>query len=291
MSVEKILSFLGINCVILVRFFLFYSSCGIIIYVLYNFYIRKLSFQNSLKKSYRIFKLLYGFNYPILELYNINGIKKLIAKTFVPTSHMNLFWTDKREIQLKNAKYELSGKKSGIIELTNLILKKEEIEIIYNIDSKDDIKLIVKQGRGKDLNNNTTNRNVFIINDKEFVCDVDTERITVPKCSGYYIFNDSKLEFKSKVRNGEFFSIKIVGKHFFDYEEQYSIKELIDICSVLCQSILFICCLIISVVFIRLNNKIFVSIICIDIFIIKSISSITRRLFDIFKETKCSKQN
>lgn len=117
---------------------------------------------------------------------------------------------------------------------------------------------------------------------------MDTERITVPKCSGYYIFNDSQLEFKSKVRNGEFFSIKIAGKHFFDYEEQYSIKELIDICSVLCQSILVVCCLIILGIFLFFNVKIVVSIICIEIFIFKSISSIARRLFDIFKETKYS---
>lgn len=286
MPIEDILFFVIINGKILINFLFYYSLFGIIIYVLYNFYIKKLSFWNSVKNCYIVLKLLYGFNYPILEFYNVSAIKNLVAKTFIPISQLNLFWTDKKEIQLENAQYELIGKKNGIIKLTRLILKKEEIEIIYNIESKDDIKLVTKNGRGKDLNNNTTNRNIFILNNKEYVSYVDSEKITVPKCSGYYIFNDSQLEFKSKIRNGEFFSIKIPVKQSFNYEEQYSIKELVDICGVLCQLSFFVCCLTMLFIFLCINIKIVASIICIDIIIIKSVSNITRRLFDIFRETK-----
>ena len=81
------------------------------------------------------------------------------------------------------------------------ILKKEEIEIVYDLISENSKFNLVK---GKNPNN------ILTINNKKCSCDVDVEqkRIHV-KYSGYYIFNNTRLVFQGKPRYGDFFTIEI----------------------------------------------------------------------------------
>ncbi len=145
--------------------------------------------------------------------------------------------------------------------------------------SKDNFNLV----KGKNKNNK------FLVNDKEFRCYVDTEenKITI-KCKGYYIFNQTKLVFLSKICYGENIEIEIDASHFFDLQDQYNVKELIDICNLFCQICLGICFVLMMLLslFIGNNTQKIPAILIINIIIFRFIFSFVRRLFDVFRETK-----
>lgn len=187
--------------------------------------------------------------------------------------HLNAFWTDIKQVQLKNAKYI---SKKGNIELTELKLREEEIEIFYTIKSKDNKFDLVKE-----------KWNFLNINDKEYKCDINTkQRKIVAKCSGYCIFNDTKLVFKSKFRYGDAFEIIIDTSNFFNYNIQFSYKELVDICSFICQMCIVLCVGLFSIVILmNLGVKVILSIGIFACMIIRLLLGIVRRFFDIFRET------
>ena len=282
MTLESILFFIVLNIKIVAKFLILYSLFGMIIYSLYSICIMHLPLLHTIKNYHKILRLLFVFKYPLLKIYNISAMKSLIAKSFIPIGHLNLFWINKKEIQLDNVKYEIKGAKNGVIELNKMILKKESIEIFYNIKSKDNIKLISKKGYGKDLENKVKNRNIFCINDKEYVCEVASDKIII-NCSGYYIFNNSKLELKTKVNKGEYVNINIDASNFFDFEEKYDVKDLIDISNFLCQICFLVCFLVVLLIYINININIIFSVMIVEIIILRFLSSFTRRLFDIFK--------
>lgn len=126
----------------------------------------------------------------MLEFDDFDTIKNLFAKAFIPILELNfLGGVTKKHIKLENAIYK---SKNGIFEMKELILKKEEIEIVYDLISENSKFNLVK---GKNPNN------ILTINNKKCSCDVDVEqkRIHV-KYSGYYIFNNTRLVFQGKLR-------------------------------------------------------------------------------------------
>lgn len=265
LNVEIIVIFLGI-------YFIF----SIIMSSIYNMCIRKLALFDALKGGVKFFQLLLKFNYPILELYSISSIKQLLARIFVPIFQLNFFWTGVTHIHLKNAEYK---SEKGAIELNELILARDQIEIPYNIISKKDNFDLVKD----------KNKNRFIINNKEYGCYIDVEQKKIRvNCSGYYIFNDSKIVFESKFKyDKNVFRIEIDTNDFFAYGNQYDVKNLIDICNFLCQLCFLICFLITLFMCLCINIKILFSVLLINFLIFRGVSGLIRRSFDIFSEMKC----
>lgn len=278
MTLQEIIIVILENIKILALFLFFYSLIGVLCCLLYNLCIRKRSLINSFKKCPHFLHLIFRYYYkPVLEFDDFDTIKNLFAKAFIPILELNFFWVTKKHIKLENAIYK---SKNGIFEMKELILKKEEIEIVYDLISENSKFNLVK---GKNPNN------ILTINNKKCSCDVDVEqkRIHV-KYSGYYIFNNTRLVFHGKLRYGDSFTIEIDTIHFFDFENQYTIKDLINICNILCNVCFGICCCIFFVLlmfhFKWTSSPAFI---LIQLFFFRSISSFTRRLFDIFKETRC----
>ena len=274
---KEILSFIWINIKTLLSFFFFCGLSGIIGCLLYYKIIRNLSLHESIKKCSVVLKIMFNVKYPKLELYDLKAARMLFVNAFISLFRSNLFWIDERNIQLANTVHK---SEKGIIELTSFNLRSNEIEIKYKIESsKDNFNLV----KGKNKNNK------FLINDKEFRCYVDTEenKITI-KCKGYYIFNQTKLVFLSKICYGENIEIEIDASHFFDLQDQYNVKELIDICNLFCQICLGICFVLMMLLslFIGNNTQKIPAILIINIIIFRFIFSFVRRLFDVFRETK-----
>lgn len=267
------------NIEILAIFLLGYSLCIVVFCLVYNIHIRKIPLIESLKKCSQFLCLAIKFYYePALEFYDFNSIKKLFVKAFIPISQLNIFWVTKTQIKI-NANYKSNN---GIFELKELILRKDKIEIIYDVISKNSKFNLVK---GKNTNNN------LVINNKKYPCNVDVEqkKIYVKYC-GYYIFNNTKLSFHGKLRYDDSFEIDIDTSHIFNYEDQYTIKDLIDICNLLCQVCYLICyfsfLIIIFSHFKWTSSPVFI---LIDSMFFRIISSFTRRLFDVFSTTNYEK--
>lgn len=272
---KDIQSFICINIKTILSFFFIYSLIGIIVCFLYYKFIEKLSLYDSVKKCFVVLKILYKFKYPNLELYDLKAARMLFVNTFISLFRSNLFWIDKRNIPLSNTMHK---SEKGIIKLTDLNLKNNEVEIIYKIESRNNNYNLVK---GKNKNNK------FVLGDKEISCYVDTEHNKINiKCKGYYIFNQTKLILFSKIRYGENVKIEIDAGRFFDLQDKYSVKELIDICNLFCQICLGICFVLILIFFIGKDFRKAPAILIINIMIFKFIFSFVRRLFDIFRETK-----
>lgn len=276
---KEILSFIWINIKTLLSFFFFCILSGIIGCILFYKAIRNLSLRESIKKCPVVLKMLLNFKYPNLKLYDLKAARMLFVNTFISLFRSNLFWIDERNIQLVNTVYK---SEKGIIELTDFKLKSNEIEINYKIESSKDNYNLVK---GKNKNNK------FIVDDKVFSCYVDTEhnKITI-NCKGYYIFNQTKLIFLSKICYGENIKIEIDASRFFDLQVQYDVKELIDICNLFCRTCLGLCLVLMMLssflLFIGNNTQKVPAILIINIIIFRFVISFVRRLFDIFRETK-----
>ncbi len=276
MNIQEILLIIRLNIKNIVIFLGIYFAISITMCFIYSVCIRKLALYDALKDCVKFFQLLLTFNYPILELYSFSSIKRLLARVFVPISKLNMFWTDVTHIKLKNAEYK---SEKGAIELTELILTRDQIEIPYNIISKKDNFDLVKD----------KNKNSFIINNKKYDCYIDAEQKKIRiNCSGYYIFNDSKVVFEGKFKyDKNIFRIEISTSDFFAYGEQYDVKSLIDICSFLCQLCFSICCLITFFICVCVNIKIVFSVLLINFLVFRGVSGLIRRLFDVFSEMKC----
>lgn len=277
LNYKEILSFIWSNITTLLLFFFFCGLSGVIGCILYYKSIRNLSLLESIKKCPVVLKMLFKFKYPNLKLYDLKAARMLFVNTFISLFRSNLFWIDERNIQLINTVYK---SEKCIIELTDFKLKSNEIEINYKIESSKNNYNLVK---GKNKNNK------FIVDDKEFSCYVDTEqnKITI-KCKGYYIFNQTKLIFLSKICYGENIKIEIDASRFFDLQDQYNVKELIDICHLFCQICLDLCLVLMMLLLLYIGNDTqkVPAILMIVIIIFRFIISFVRRLFDIFRETK-----
>lgn len=275
MNIQEIISLIWLNIKIIIIFFgVFFVLC-IAMYFIYNMCLRKKPLLDSLNDSVKFFELLLKFDYPILNRYSFSSMKQLLAKVFIPISQLNMFWTTTTNFQLNNIEYE---SKKGTIKFNELILAKDQIEILYNVTSENDNFDLVKD---KD-------KNKLIINSQEYKCHIDTvqKKISV-NCSGYYIFNDSKVIFQSKIKyDKNIFRIEINTSDFFNYGEQYSIKDLINICKFLCQLCFGCCCIIVSFICVCVNIKIVFSAMVINFFVIRRGSGFMRRIFDIYSEMK-----
>lgn len=277
MNKQEIILLIMLNIKIILISFVIFFLFSITIYSMYNICIRKISLLNTLNNGIKFFRFLLKFKYPKLKRYRLDSIKQLIAKVFVPVFQLNMFWTTTTHINLENVEYK---SEKGTIELKKMILTKDQIEIYYNIISEKHNFDIVKD----------KNKNSFIINNIKYKCDIDTiqKKISV-NCSGYYIFNDSKIIFESKIKyNKDIFRIEINTSDFFNYGDQYDINDLIDICGFLCQLCFLICCLITLFICICINRKILFSIMLINFLVFRSLSGVIRRIFDIFSEMKNS---
>ena len=272
---KDILATVLVNIKILLSFSLFYGLGGMTIYSLIISRISGLSLYDCVRKSPVVLRVLFGFKYPDLKLYDLKEARMLFINTIISLFHSNLFWIDERNIQLVNATYE---SKDGIVKLTDLNLKRNEIEIVYEIESSNKNFKLVKDKKINKLK----------LDDKDFGCNMDTEHNKILiKCKGYYIFNQTKLVFESKIWRKENFEIKIDPSHFFDVQNQYDIKELIDICKWFCQLCLGLCFVLILLPFMQNNLKKIPAIIIINIIVFRLIFSFAGRLFDIFRENGC----
>lgn len=194
MTLQEIIIVILENIKILALFLFFYSLISVLCCLLYNLCIRKRFLINSFKKCPHFLHLIFRFYYkPVLEFDDFDTIKNLFAKAFILILELNFWGVTKKHIKLENAIYK---SKNGIFEMKELILKKEEIEIVYDLISENSKFNLVK---GKNPNN------ILTINNKKCSCDVDVEqkRIHV-KYSGYYIFNNTRLVFQGKLRYGDF---------------------------------------------------------------------------------------
>lgn len=270
---HKILSFVFLNSITVFIFLLIYSIGVIVAYLYYNTNVRRLPLQEALKNYKKILRFIFCYKYPKLELQDFGTMKKLMTKISVPYSQLNLFWMDEMHIHLKNVYYE-SGIRSDItFELKELILRKNNVEFLYDTKTKNIIK--------------TKGKTLFILNEKEYECNVDTDqKRIIAKCSGYYILNDSKIILKSKFRQGEIFSIEIDSSNFYDNNETYNILDIINVCNIMCKLSIIISCFIIAFICFIINPSIILSAVFIAFWLYRRLYSMVARILDVLKNLK-----